>query len=76
MRVLPIPNKKALDSGESRFFSYRPEGVPELTVEVGIKNKEFGKSTGKMIAFRPKKNGRKFKISLMHHWAVSIDLRV
>lgn len=39
--------KKALDSGESRFFSYRPEGVPELTVEVGIKNKAIRQVYGK-----------------------------
>lgn len=39
--------KKAMDSGESRFFSYRPEGVPELTVEVGIKSKEIRQVYGK-----------------------------
>jgi hypothetical protein len=39
--------KRALDSGESRFFSYRPEGVPELTVEVGIKNKAIRQVYGK-----------------------------
>ncbi len=39
--------KKAMDSGESRFFSYRPEGVPELTIEVGVKNKEIRQVYGK-----------------------------
>ncbi len=39
--------KRALDSGESRFFSYRPEGVPELTIEVGIKSKEIRQVYGK-----------------------------
>jgi len=39
--------KKALDSGESRFFSYRPEGVPELTIEVNIGSKEIRQVYGK-----------------------------
>ena len=39
--------RKAMDSGESRFFSYRPEGVPELTIEVGIKSKEIRQVQGK-----------------------------
>jgi len=39
--------KKALDSGESRFFSYRPEGVPELTMEVGTKDKIIRQVYGK-----------------------------
>lgn len=36
-----------MDSGESRFFSYRPEGVPELTVEVGLRNKAIRQVYGK-----------------------------
>ena len=39
--------KKALDSGKSRFFSYRPAGVPELTIEVGIGSKEIKQVYGK-----------------------------
>ena len=39
--------KAAMDSGESRFFSYRPEGVPELTIEVRIKSKEIRQVYGK-----------------------------
>jgi len=39
--------KAALDSGESRFFSYRPEGVPELTIEVNIGSKEIRQVYGK-----------------------------
>ena len=47
IRALPTPNKKALDSGESRFFSYRPEGVPELTIGVNIGSKEIRQVYGK-----------------------------
>ena len=39
--------KKALDSGESRFFSYRPEGVPELTVEIGVRDRSVKQVYGK-----------------------------
>jgi len=39
--------KAAMDSGESRFFSYRPEGVPELTIEVGVGGKEIKQVYGK-----------------------------
>lgn len=39
--------KEALDSGESRFFSYRPEGVPELTIEVGVRDRSVKQVYGK-----------------------------
>ena len=39
--------KKALDSGESRFFSYRPEGVPELTMEIDARDFSIKQAYGK-----------------------------
>lgn len=39
--------KKDLESGDSRFFSYRPEGVPELTIEVGARDKSIRQIYGK-----------------------------
>ena len=39
--------KKALDSGESRFFSYRPEGVPELTMEIDTRDFSIKQAYGK-----------------------------
>ena len=39
--------KEALDSGESQFFSYRPEGVPELTIEVGVRDRSVKQVYGK-----------------------------
>ncbi len=39
--------KAALDSGESRFFSYRPEGVPELTMEIDTRDFSIKQAYGK-----------------------------
>jgi len=39
--------RKAMDSGESRFFSYRPEGVPELTVELDVRTRRAKQIHGK-----------------------------
>lgn len=39
--------KKALDSGNSRFFSYRPEGIPELTMEIDTRDFSIKQAYGK-----------------------------